>query len=124
MKIWFKILFGATALCVSNLSFASDIEHFKGLKPSTYQQAQVYLNEYNAKLATIVEDGIITPNEMAEVHQLTYTLENSLKRMKDSLEQIEEVLELVHKDSEHGRYEQGLINARQYLNDSQVLLNH
>jgi hypothetical protein len=107
---------------VSNAVLASDDEHFKGKKAATFAQAQALMAEYNAKLAAIVEDGKVTPAEMGEVHQLTYTLENSLERMEDELERIEEVLEEVHEGSEHGEYEYVLKNARRYLQDSSVLL--
>ncbi|WP_019894880.1 DUF6746 family protein [Hydrogenovibrio halophilus] len=106
----------------SNAVLASDDEHFEGKKPASFAEAQAFMAEYNAKLAAIVEDGKVTPAEMGEVHQLTYTLENSLERMEEEMERIEEVLEEVHQGSEHGEYEAVLKQARQYLQDSSVLL--
>ncbi|WP_068586471.1 DUF6746 family protein [Thiomicrospira sp. WB1] len=107
---------------MAGMAWASDDEHFEGLKPATYAQAQAYLREYNAKLAALAEDGTINPAEMGEIHQLTYTLENSLERMEEEMERIEEVLERVHQGSEHGEYDAVLKHTHDYLDASDVLI--
>ena len=52
--------------------------HFEGKPSATLAQAVANFNEYNLKLKAIL-DGKVTDSDMAEVHQLTYTLENALK---------------------------------------------
>ena len=106
----------------SNAVLASDDEHFQGKMPSSFVEAQALLAEYNETLNGFVQDGEITAAEMGEIHQLTYTLENALGRMEEEIERVEDMLEAVHKGSEHAEYESVLHNARQYLETSRVLL--
>ena len=57
------------------------------------------LNEYNAKLQEIVK-GDLTSQDMAKVHELTYTLEVALARLSKELDIAANSLEEVHLGSE------------------------
>jgi uncharacterized protein YukE len=52
---------------------------------------------------------------MAEIHQLTYSLENALARIKKQLEESAELLEDVHQASEKAQYDNALKQGRAYL---------
>lgn len=89
-------------------------EHYKGEPATTLEQALVNFAEYNEKLSLVLE-GDLEPADMAEIHQLTYTLENALDRITIELSQLAETLEEVHLGSERMEYERVRESARLYL---------
>jgi|SRR5690554_4033873 len=116
--------FGALALSaafVTAPALASDDDkrpdHFKGQPSENLDQALDNLREYNEKLADVM-NGELTPQKMAEIHQLTYTLEVALQRLDDEVDHLQDVLEDVHKGSEHMDFDKVTKNAKQYLETS------
>ena len=103
---------------------ASDhgVKHFKGVPSQTYEQAVSNLAEYNPKLAAIVAKEKLTPKDMADIHQLTYTLENAIERIKAHLEATAETLEVVHQASEKAKYDTARAQGRAYLEQSSVFI--
>jgi len=96
----------STALCAafSFNAFASDNdkpEHFKGLVPKDVKEAVANFSEYNAKLAKIIAQKNLSPEDMNTVHELTYTIENALGMLSSELGSLAETLEAVHIASEH-----------------------
>ena len=59
----------------------------------TMEQALANFSEYNARLAALLEQDELTMADLAQIHQLTYTLENALERINDDLEDLAETLE-------------------------------
>ena len=107
MQTRFRLFAGMLALTLSAASWAdagSDrAAHFKGEPAATLEQAVSNLSEYNAKLETLLAKDELSPMDMHEVHQLTYTLENALQRRQVELETTAEVLESVRVASETGK---------------------
>lgn len=97
-------------------------KHFKGVPSQTYEQAVANLAEYNPKLAEIVSKDKLTPKDMADIHQLTYTLENAIERIKDHLKATAETLEIVHQASEKAQYDIARDQSRAYLEQSGLLV--
>ncbi|AHF01735.1 hypothetical protein THIAE_08170 [Thiomicrospira aerophila AL3] len=97
-------------------------QHFKGVPSETYEQAVANLAEYNPKLAAIVAKESLTPKDMADIHQLTYTLENAIERIKEHLEMTAETLEDVHQASEKAQYDIARDQGRIYLEQSRVFV--
>jgi uncharacterized protein YukE len=97
-------------------------KHFKGVASDTYEQAVANLQEYNAKLAVLMQKEQLSPADMGEIHQLTYTLEKALERIKKHIEKTAEVLEDVHQATEKAQYDKALTQGRAYLKESDVLL--
>ena len=124
-----KSLLTGIALSLGLLSFeavkAHDHEpkHFKGVPSETYQQAISNLQKYNPKLAEIMEKQKLTPNDMAESHVLTYTLENAIKRIQGHLNHTAKVLEEVHQSSEKAQYDKALAQGRGYLKSTSFLID-
>jgi hypothetical protein len=120
--------FLVTALVTTSLSasvHASDDkrpDHFKGQASETLEQALINLTEYNAKLAAILAKQQLEPIDMAEIHQLTYTLEVALEKLDDEIDTLKDVLEAVHKGSEMMEFEQVRDNGQRYLSTSQKIL--
>lgn len=119
------VLFGLSLmilLSINTLAHASEPQHFKGEPSKTLEQAVKNLSIYNKKLAVLMQKDQLTPVDMAEIHQLSYTLENALERMEDELEIIEDLLEDVHLASEQADYDKALKQGRKYLDKIQILV--
>ena len=97
-------------------------DHYEAEQAETVEQALANLHEYNAKLASLVEKEALTPEELNQVHLLTYTLENALKRLRDEHERLAEVLEEVHVASEALDTDTVQRNGREYLERAQRLV--
>jgi len=74
--------------------------HFKGQQAHSLAEAVTLLSENNQKLAALVAKNQLTAEELLEVHQLTYTLENALQKIQTEMAGIATVLEEVHIASE------------------------
>ncbi|MCP1339042.1 hypothetical protein NJR55_05485 [Idiomarina sp. M1R2S28] len=102
MKLLSMMAAGA-ALLFNVAAMADDdeqrYEHFKPEPAENLEQAIMNLNEYNAKLQEIV-NGDLTAQDMAKVHELTYTLEVALARLSKELDIAANSLEEVHLGSE------------------------
>ena len=122
MNLMGKSLLMASLLALSSVTFASEARHFKGEKAETLSQAVQQFSEQNKKLQAILQKGAIEPKEMADIHIMTYTLENALAKLKSELDTIEELLEDVHKASEHGDTQKVLKQGQKYLEKAQTLV--
>lgn len=100
---------------------ADDPDHFHGLKSNTLEEAVSNISEYNKKLEDILA-GELTPTAMAQVHQLTYTLENALEKLEDSIDEIEDTLEKVHKGSERADIATVKSAGEQYLTETRKII--
>lgn len=96
-------------------------DHFEGEKAATLEEALSHLSSYNAQLEAILAKDELGPEDTARVHELTYTLENALAKIKDEVGDLEEVLEEVHVASE--RYEVDTVRSqgRKYLDGAAKL---
>lgn len=74
--------------------------HFPALDSTDINTALCNIQSYNEKLAAITSKPELTTLDMLTVHELTYTLENAVNYLKESLTQISIDLEDVHKASE------------------------
>lgn len=99
MKFLGPITF-ALLLIVTGGVHADRADHFEGLPADTLEQAVANLSEYNRKLAALVAQDSLSPRDLHEVHQLTYTLENALEKLQDEVNTLVDVLEEVHVASE------------------------
>jgi vacuolar-type H+-ATPase subunit I/STV1 len=120
-----KLAIAVLCLNLTPLAFASSDDmpqHFKGERAETLEQALKNLSTYNKKLEVMIGKGSLDNAEMAEVHQITYTLENALDRLEDELEIVEELLEDLHKASERSDYDKVTNQGRQYLDKIQIIV--
>lgn len=117
-----------TALAVS-LSFlpvhapASDkeIRHFKGKPAPTLADAMRNLSESNARLAQLLE-GPVDAAAIAEIHQLTYTMETGLEKLRKELDTLADTLEDLHKASEKMEREKVVRHGADYLSGSRQVI--
>jgi len=75
------------------------VKHFKGKESTTLAEAIVNFNETNKQLEALLA-GELTNNDIAAVHEATYTLEKALEKINADLQELAETLEEVHLASE------------------------
>lgn len=75
------------------------VPHFKAEPSETLAQAVANFSEYNQKLKTILDQDL-TPESMVKIHQLTYTIENAIAKIKEEVDIMANNLEAVHIASE------------------------
>lgn len=97
--------------------------HFKGKESASWSVAQENLTEYNQKLSDILAKNTLSPQDLAQVHELTYTLENALERMEKDIESIAETLENVHVASETNQPEVVKKEGAMYLDRVKAIAN-
>lgn len=110
------LLAAALTLSVSAFTAHADdrVDHFKGQEAKTVAEAYENLENYNHKLEKLLE-GELSAESMAEIHRITYTLENALQKLDSKLDAIEETLEKVHQASERNDISVTREKGKQYL---------
>ncbi|WP_417689259.1 DUF6746 family protein [Pseudidiomarina sp.] len=112
----FTALMSATlGLGIAHADEDQRYEHFKGQPAKNLNQALFNLANFNAKLEEIMAKDELTANDMATIHQLSYTLENALQRLDEEVDTMQEVLEEVHLASESMDYETVKKQGKVYL---------
>ncbi|ART80621.1 DUF6746 family protein [Oceanisphaera avium] len=124
MKALFSLASVAVVMLAST-AHATDERpsHFKGEDSPTWEVAQENLSEYNQRLAKLVNQDQLSADDLHQVHQLTYTLENALERMEEELEKVAETLEKVHVASETNKPDTVKKEGEKYLTDVEKLLS-
>lgn len=97
-------------------------EHFKGLPADTLVQAVANFSEYNSKLEGLIQQEHLSPQDMHEVHMLTYTLENALAKIHAELAALAEPLEAVHLASERAEPETVKTQGQSYLDSARQIV--
>lgn len=110
------------AAATVTVAHATDVKHFKGEKPETMAEAIAIIEKYNAQLEGRIQYEL-TPYTMAEIHQMTYSLENALEFIDDHLDQTQENLEKVHIASETNDTETVQKKGKEYLQGTKELLD-
>lgn len=98
------------------------VDHFEGESAETLEQAVANLSEYNARLADLVDNGELSDADHARIHELTYTLENALARIRKEVEVMANDLEAIHVASEQRATEVVTDKALAYLSTARTLV--
>lgn len=107
----------------AGINHAKTVKHFKGEPADTLEAAILNLSSYNKKLAVYInQPSEITPNELHEIHQISYTLENALERLSAEVKDIQDLLEEVHLASEQARYDDAKNHGKAYLDKINLLV--
>lgn len=117
------ILLTAGSLLLSAPVFASDVDHYEGKKADTLEEAVTNLREYNGRLEALLDKEELSADDHAQVHRLSYTLENALKRIEEELPGIAADLESVHLASERQEAETVRSDGRKYLEQIDTLID-
>lgn len=98
-----------------------DVRHFKGKPSATLPDAMRNLSESNARLEQLLK-GPVDDVAIAEIHQLTYTMENGLEKLRKELGALADTLEDLHKASEKMEREKVLRHGADYLSVSRQVI--
>jgi mannitol-1-phosphate/altronate dehydrogenase len=90
-------------------------EHYRAEKAETLEQAVKNFSEYNAQVAKVLEKAELSPDDVEEIHEATYTLEEALDRIEEGMEELEEQLETLHRASEAHQEAEVRETAKAYL---------
>lgn len=105
----------AATLAFGAHSFAEErVEHFKGLPSPDLATAVKNFSEYNELLAQQL-NGELTPQALADIHQLTYTLEIALEKINQEMAALADTLEEVHVASETSAPEKLAEEGKKYM---------
>ena len=99
MKVMNYLAAAALSFGVATMAKAESVEHFKGESAESLEEAVTNFKRYNQRLENLLKqdsDG----SDLAQVHELTYTLENALAKINDELDKLAVTLEEVHLASE------------------------
>ena len=116
-----RVMALALMLTAAGLAQASDVEHHEGKPSNTVAEAWQNLEAGNAELRELI-DGELTPIDMAEVHEISYTLENALARLAEAQETIAFHLEEVHLASERNDTDTVRSDGASYLEAVDALM--
>ena len=121
-----KITFLITSLFALSLSAMIQAEerpdHFKGKSSETLEQAVANFSEYNGKLADLLAKDALSPQDLHQVHELTYTLENALEKLNAELVELANTLEAVHVASENGDAKTTQVQGASYLDTARKVI--
>lgn len=115
-----KVLKIAAALIMSfslasaALAHEERVGHFKGKESNTLAEAVANFNETNKQLEALLA-GEVTNNDIAAVHEATYTLEKALEKIHSELGTLAETLEEVHLASEKFNRDGVKTNGDKYI---------
>lgn len=100
---------------------SGEVRHFKGKPSATLSEAMGNLSQANARLEQLLK-GPVDDVAIAEIHQLTYTMENGLEKLRRELGALAETLEDLHKASEKMEREKVLRHGADYLSVSRQVV--
>lgn|SRR5690625_921532 len=120
MKLLKVITVVAMSACLSLPVMAHRVEHYEGKSSDTLSDALSNFREYNRILEQHLS-GDLTDEDLARVHELTYTLENALEKINEELSDLADVLEEVHVASESYNRDALAEPAKNYLRVIKIL---
>lgn len=115
------VLLLSSVLLSTQVSASERPDHFKGKPADTLEQAVANFSEYNQKLNTLLT-AELTPQAMAEIHQLTYTIEVALEKIHAETGKLKDTLEQVHVASEHMDMASAKRSGDAYIKAAQTLV--
>jgi len=110
------VLAGVLAMSVPAMAEEKEpFEHYRAEKAETLGQAVKNFSEYNARVAKVLEKAALSPDDVEEIHEAPYTLEEALDRIEAGMEELEEQLEALHRASEAHQEVEVRETAKVYL---------
>lgn len=89
----------AVALSFATSALAESPAHFEGQTFTDISQAVKVFNDYNKRFEEKLE-GELNGLDLHEIHELTYTMENAVAYITQSMYTVAEELEAVHQATE------------------------
>ncbi|WP_395342300.1 DUF6746 family protein [Ningiella sp. W23] len=98
-------------------------QHFVPIDSPDLTAAICNAQAHNKKLAPLVAKESHTVEDLLEIHEITYTLENALMRIEKDLEKMKNDLEEIHLGSESMKADRISKFGAEYLSAVNLLLN-
>ena len=124
MKLFLIAFTAFTLSCFSCFGFAQEVDHFEGIPSPTLEAALANLAEFNAELEVLIGQESLSPEDHHQIHELTYTLENAMKRLNEEQSRLSELLEEVHLASERADSETVKARGSAFLEGSAPLMKN
>ncbi len=116
------LLAGLVAVTTGVNADDGDHDHFEGKPAETLREAVANFREYNQRLKEILE-GDLSDQDMVEIHELSYTLENALEKINAEFTQLAATLEEVHLASERLDEETVSTKGQEYLSVAEEVVD-
>lgn len=114
-----KSLIQTTVLALSSL-IASHA--FADVQPSrNLAEAVKNFSEYNTRLEQTMAQGL-TPQNMSQIHELTYTLKDALEKINEEMDGLTDTLEEIHIASEAQDADEVKSHATDYLKTARTVI--
>ncbi|TVR82909.1 MAG: hypothetical protein EA405_05565 [Rhodospirillales bacterium] len=113
---------GITTVAHETSAHDERVDHYKGLPAATLDHAVKNFSEYNRRLEIILDKNELTSDDLDTIHQLSYTLENALEKIREELSALAETLEEVHLASETGEADRVMAEGGAYLSVARKLI--
>lgn len=126
MQTFIRLFAAALVLSLSSTSWAdetSPIDHYQPKASETLEQAVANLGDYNSKLADILAKDELSAEDLHNIHELSYTLEEALEKIHTDLADVADVLEEVHLASEQADAETVSKSGQAYLDVTRTVVN-
>ncbi|AOE50859.1 DUF6746 family protein [Kangiella sediminilitoris] len=94
---------------------AAEVRHYKGEDVNTVEEAIKVLQTYNSQLEALLKAEELKPQDMAKIHQMTYSMENALKILEGHLNITQRNLEELHLSSERMEMDKAKVYGQLYL---------
>ncbi len=102
-------------------ALAERVDHFQGEAAETLQAAVENFTDYNQRLEALLAQESLSDEELGQVHELTYTLENALETLSEEVGEMAVELEEVHLASERLDGEGVKSHGQAYLDKAKTL---
>jgi hypothetical protein len=110
-------------LAAPALAQDDDFDHYEAVPSETLEEAVTNFREYNAKLAEVMAKEELSDSDMERIHELTYTLEEALAKIAETVEGLPVMLENLHLASEARDTAKVRGVGQVYLEDAQAVVN-
>ncbi|WP_142894849.1 DUF6746 family protein [Denitrobaculum tricleocarpae] len=98
------------------------VDHYAAREPANLQEAVMDFSAFNEKVAAVLARSELGSNDFEEIHELTYTLENALARIRGDLKDLADTLEALHLASEEHQSEATRAHGTAYLKTARTVV--
>lgn len=98
-------------------------EHFEGEEAANLEEAVANLVAYNDRLEELLKQDELSAEDMNQIHNYSYTLENALQKVQEETQTVAANLEEVHLASERMDEETVRAQGEVYLETTHTLLH-
>ncbi len=123
MSVRFVLIAAVIAFSASSGVSASDrVDHFQGKPAETLEEAVANFSQYNQRLEGLLSKNTLSQDDLFQIHELTYTLENALEKINAEFAELADTLEELHVASETGDADGAKRHGDAYLDTARKVI--